>query len=183
MNRRWLSPAQRATAGQPRPRWVRAGRQPRRTLCHPPLPSNKSERQAGNRTLARQALAFGSRGKRRNHDLLWAPTCITHRATLFRGWRRSFLARPLGRARLGTRMFGRLVLDHSTKGMPEPGPRRRTTSQRRLARHTSRRSNTKAGVRPARRARRLLDPMLCRSQLPFPPLATASVHCRASSRR
>ena len=66
--------------------------------------------------------------------------------------------------------------------MVKPGPRRRTTSQRRLARHTSRRSNTKAGAqagppRGTRSARRLLDPMLCRSQLPidpFLPLATAT---------
>ena len=136
---------------------------------HPPLPfqDNKSEQQARDRTLAiPQVLESRRASLSQGASHLRAQTGLTRvRLSSEVGGARSQRALSWGSLKR-SRSF-----DHRSlpKGMVKPGPRRHTTSQRRLARHTSRRSNTKAGFRPACRARRLHDPMLCRSQLPFHP--------------
>ena len=151
---------------------------------HPPLPfqDNKSEQQARDRTLAiPQVLESRRASLSQGASHLRAQTGLTRvRLSSEVGGARSQRALSWGSLKR-SRSF-----DHRSlpKGMVKPGPRRRTTSQRRLARHTSRRSNTQAGAqagppRGTRSARRLLDPMLCRSQLPLIP----SSHWRRRPRR
>ena len=112
---------------------------------HPPLPfrDNKSEQQARDRTLAiPQVLESRRASLSQGASHLRAQTGLTRvRLSSEVGGARSQRALSWGSLKR-SRSF-----DHRSlpKGMVKPGPRRRTTSQRRLARHTSRRSNTPRG--------------------------------------
>ena len=145
MSRRRLSLAQRAPADQPRPRRARADRQCVHTLATRPCPSETtraSSKQETERLRFRKCSRVEERAFHRElHTFGLRPDSHRVRLSSEGGGARSQRALSWGSLKR-SRSF-----DHRSlpKGMVKPGPRRRTTSQRRLARHTSRRSNTPRG--------------------------------------